>query len=327
MRNHAKNPLRWSLVALALVAGARPVLAQGNAPVTAGVFVDAQQTIVLTPGVFAQLLVKRNAEVASSALAINISQNLLDAENGLYEPVAFSDLRKERRHRLNTVEEQIVSSDLPFLDEKVYSVDLGLKMPLPTGGNAKFAYQVEDRVNNVITSQSHGIFKSEYTGSLGGHHRAAAVPRRPAKSITETESRAAEFDFPHRQGEVPAAGLQVAQQRPGAVLAAVQGATRAGAAPGRGRPDAAPAGQHARPHHRGQDRVHTIAMEVQSMALLRDIEYSRAKQSVLDASDQHHVDAGHEARVGAALPAGARGRDHQCLRRAHHAQRATSPTT
>ena len=194
MRTQVNNPLRWSLVVLALLAGAGPTLAEGNAPVTAGVFVDKAQGIVLTPGVFAQLLVKRNAEVASSALAISISQNLLDAENGLYEPVAFSDLRKERRHRLNTVEEQIVSSELPYLDEKVYSADLGLKMPLPTGGNAKFAYTVEDRINNVIANQSHGLFKSEYTGSLGVTIEQPLF-RGAGKSVTETESRAAELDF------------------------------------------------------------------------------------------------------------------------------------
>src|ERR1700743_718786 len=129
MAHNAKTPPRWSLVALALLAGARPALAPTSIPASPGVFVDKTQGIVLTPGAFAQLIVKRNAEVASSALSISISQNLLDAENGLYEPTAYSDLRRERRPRLNTVEEQIVSSNLPFLDEKVYSADLGLKMP------------------------------------------------------------------------------------------------------------------------------------------------------------------------------------------------------
>ena len=282
MRNNAKNPLRRSLVALALLTGARTALAEGNAPVTAGVFVDTRQSVVLTPGVFAQLLVKRNAEIASSALAINISQNLLDAENGLYEPVAFSDIRKERRHRLNTVEEQIVSSDLPYLNENVYSVDLGLKMPLPTGGNAKLAYQVEDRVNNVISSQSHGIFKSEYTGSLGVTIEQPLF-RGAGKSITETESRAAEYDFRIAREKFKlqvykslSSGLEqywtlykaqrVLALRQDVVdqLRRLGDSTRARIAAGK----IAPA----------------TAMEVQSMALLRDIEYSRAKQSVLDAA-------------------------------------------
>lgn len=281
MRLPRKNP-RWHLAALALVALARAALAEGNAPVNVGVFVDSKQQVVLTPGLFAQLLVKRNAEVASSALAIRVSQNLLDAENGLYEPVAFGDLRKERRHRLNTVEEQIVSSELPYLDEKVYSADLGLKMPLPTGGNAKFAYQVEDRINNVIASQTHGIFDHEYTGSLGLTIEQPLF-RGAGKSITETESRAAEFDFRIAREKFKlqvykslSSGLEQYWQlyKVQRVLALrqevvdqvkrLQDSTKARIAAGK----AAPA----------------VAMEVQSIALAREIELSRARQSVLDAS-------------------------------------------
>lgn len=282
MRTHAKNLSRWSLVALALLAGARPVLAQTSIPASAGVFVDKTQGIVLTPGAFAQLIVKRNAEVASSALSISISQNLLDAENGLYEPTAYSDLRKERRHRLNTVEEQIVSSNLPFLDEKVYSADLGLRMPLPTGGNAKFEYSVEDRINNLITQQSEGLFHSEYTGSLGVTIEQPLF-RGAGKSVTETESRSAEFDFRiarerfrlqvykslssaletywqlYKSQRVLALRQQVLDQ-----VHQLQGITRDRIAAGK----IAPAS----------------AMEVQGMALSREIELTRARQTLLDAS-------------------------------------------
>ena len=282
MRNHAKNPLRWSLVALALLAGAGGALGQSAVPVGAGVFADTHQAIVLTPGLFAQLLVRRNAEVASSNLAIHISQNLLDAENGLYEPVAFGDLRKERRHRLNTVEEQIVSSELPYLDEKVYGADVGLKMPLPTGGNAKFAYTVEDRTNNLVTTQSKGLFNSEYTGSLGVTIEQPLF-RGAGKSVTETESRSAEFDFriakeKFRQQVYKSlsAGLDTywqlyKAQRSLALrqetldqVQKLEAATRARIGAGKLPP--------------------STLMEVQSMALLREIEVSRAKQTLLDAS-------------------------------------------
>ncbi len=276
-----KTP-RWHLAALALAALARPALAQGNVPVTAGVFVDARQQVVLTPGVFAQLLVKRNAEVASSALAIHVSENLLDAENGLYEPVAFGDLRKERRHRLNTVEEQIVNSELPYLDERVYSADMGVKMLLPTGGNAKVAYSVEDRINNVISNQTHGIFDHEYTGSLGVTIEQPLF-RAAGKSVTETESRSAEFDFRIAKEKFKlqvykslSSGLEQYWQlyKAQRVLALrqdvmdqvrrLQDTTRARIAAGK----AAPA----------------VATELQSAAITREIELTRARQSVLDAS-------------------------------------------
>ncbi len=282
MRTLAPTRSRWSLVALALLAGAQASLAETSAPATAAVFVDTTKGIVLTPGGFAQLLVRRNAEVAGSALAIHISQNLLDAENGLYEPLAFGDLRKERRHRLNTVEEQIVSSDLPYLDERVYSADLGLKMPLPTGGNAKFAYTVEDRNNNLIAFQTKGVAQSEYTGSLGVTIEQPLL-RGAGKSITETESRSAEFDFRIAKEKFRlqvykslSSGIETywalyRAQRTMALRQEVlddvrrlQGVTHDRIAAGK----VAPAAD----------------MEVQSMALTREIELGRAQQTLLDAS-------------------------------------------
>jgi outer membrane protein TolC len=281
MRNNVKNRLWWSLC-LALLAGARPALAESLAPVTAGVFADKNQGVVLTPGVFAQLLVKRNAEVASSALAISISRNLLDAENGLYEPVAFGDLRKERRHRLNTVEEKIVSSNLPYLDEKVYSADLGLKLPLPTGGNAKFAYEVEDRINNVISSQSAGLFHSEYTGSLGVTIQ-QPLWRGAGKSVTETERRSADFDFRIAKERFKlqvykslSSGLDTYWQlyRAQRVLALRQDMLDQGRRLQDSTRDRIAAGKVAP----------AAAMEVQSMVLSREIDYNRSRQTLLDES-------------------------------------------
>lgn len=278
----AQTSLRWSLVALALLAGPQATLAETSAPATAAVFVDTSKGIVLTPGVFAQLLVRRNAEVASSALAIHVSQNLLDAENGLYEPVAFSDLRKERRHRLNTVEEQIVSSDLPYLDERVYSADLGVKMPLPTGGNAKFAYTVEDRTNNLIAFQTKNVFRSEYTGSLGVTIEQPLF-RGAGKSITETESRSAEFDFRIAKEKFR---LQVYKSLSGGLETYWQlyKAQRVMAL----RQETLAEVHHLQDVTR--DRIaagkvaSVAALEVQSMAVSREIELGRAKQTLLDAS-------------------------------------------
>ena len=93
---------------------------------------DGSAPLVMTPGAFSQLIVKRNAEVASGLVGVNINLNLMSAEAALYEPVAFSTLSHQRNYRRNTVEEQIVNSSLPILDENVDALDLGVKSQLPT---------------------------------------------------------------------------------------------------------------------------------------------------------------------------------------------------
>lgn len=239
-------------------------------------------TNVLTPGSFAQLLVRKNVDVASSSLSIQINQKLRDGEAAMYEPVATTGLRHERRTRLNTVEEQILSSELPILSEQVYHADLGLRMPLPTGGNLKLNYQVEGRKNNVIAFQSKGMFGAEYTGALGLTFE-QPLWRNAGRSVTETARELAEFDyiiarekFTLQVFKSVTTGLdaywqlyrwqRVAALRKESLDQATRllESSRQRVLAGR----AAPASQ----------------LEVQSVVLTRDIESRRAQQSVLDAT-------------------------------------------
>ena len=155
---------------------------------------DGSAPLVMTPGAFSQLIVKRNAEVASGLVGVNINLNLMSAEAALYEPVAFSTLSHQRNYRRNTVEEQIVNSSLPILDENVDALDLGVKSQLPTGGNVKFDYQMVKRSSNVIEFQSQGLVNSEYTGYLGLTFE-QPLGRNAGQAVTETQRRSAEFDY------------------------------------------------------------------------------------------------------------------------------------
>ena len=195
----------WCLLGLALWAGsataqgeaAAPAAATAAAPAatpTAAQNLDGPDALVLTPGGFAQLIVKRNAEVASGLVGVSINLNLMSSEASLYEPVAFSTLSHQRNYRLNTVEEQIVNSSLPILDENVDSLDLGVKTLLSTGGNVKLDYQVERRASNVIDFQSLGVFNTEYTGYLGVTFE-QPLGRNAGRDVTETQRRTAEFDY------------------------------------------------------------------------------------------------------------------------------------
>jgi outer membrane protein TolC len=123
--------------------------------------------LVLTPEMFAKLVAEKNAAVQTDQYEVRITANKLNGEKGQYEPLAFASVRREGRHRLNTVEEQIVSSNLPFLTEKVYTREAGIKGLVSTGANYKFAYNVEERSNNVIASQTLGLLNTEFTSTIG----------------------------------------------------------------------------------------------------------------------------------------------------------------
>ena len=155
---------------------------------------DGPDAFVMTPGKFAQLIVKRNAEVAGSFVSVSMNQNLMHAERALYEPVGFSTISHQRTYRLNTVEEQIVNSNLPILDENVDSVDVGVKTLLPTGGNVKFDYSVDRHNSNVIDYQSMGAYSSEYSGYMGLTFE-QPLGRNAGRDVTETQQRSAEFDY------------------------------------------------------------------------------------------------------------------------------------
>ena len=238
--------------------------------------------MVLTPGSFAQLIVRKNVEVASSKLAIQISQKLRAGEEALYEPVATTGIRHERRTRLNTVEEQILRSELPILNEEVYSAGLGLKMAVPSGGNVKLNYQVEGRKNNVIALQSKGLFGSEYTGSLGLTFE-QPLWRGAGRGVTETPLELAEFDYLIAREKF---SLQVYKSVTNALDTYWQlyRWQRIEALRKESLDQSQRLLEASRQRIEAGRAASSNQLEVQSVVLARHIEYRRAQQSVLDAT-------------------------------------------
>jgi len=148
----------------------------------------------LSPMSFAQMLAHQNADVQSSRLNVQINDHLREAEQSVYEPIASGMLRQEGRYRENTVEEQIVSSNLPYLDEKVNTRSIGLRAKLPSGADISASYQVVDRKNNVIANQTYGILNQEYNSMVTVTFQQPLL-RGSGRNVTETDLRVAELEF------------------------------------------------------------------------------------------------------------------------------------
>lgn len=148
----------------------------------------------LTPIEFVLLLSNKNAEILISDINTKVNKELFKSESGLYEPIGFSSIKKEGRFRLNTVEEQIVSSNLPFLREHVYTSAAGVRDKLPTGADFSLAYDVESRTNNLIATQTSGLFHTEYTSGLILTLKQPLL-RNAGRAVTETAKKLADLDF------------------------------------------------------------------------------------------------------------------------------------
>ena len=149
---------------------------------------------ILGPIEFVQLLSARNADILISQLNTNVDKQLYNSESGIYEPIGYTTVRKEGRFRLNTVEEQIVSSNLPYLREQVMTTETGMREKLPSGADATLGYQVSDRTNNLVASQTDGLFHSEFTSSLVFTLKQPLL-RNAGREVTETAKKLAELDF------------------------------------------------------------------------------------------------------------------------------------
>ena len=235
----------------------------------------------LNPISFVQLLSEKNADVLISRVNIDVNNQLYKSESGLYEPIAYTTSRKEGRYRLNTVEEQIVSSNLPFLEEKVFTNEAGIKDKLPTGADVSLGYQVVDRRNNLIASQTYGLFQTEYTSSLVFTVKQPLL-RGFGSDVTETNKKLAELDFliskeQFKQQLFKSAidGLNLYWQlykNQRAVLLHEQGYQQA--------QDLL---KNAEARFKAGKISESGLLEVRSMILLRTIEYQRSKQAFLDA--------------------------------------------
>jgi outer membrane protein TolC len=235
----------------------------------------------LNPIIFVQLLAEKNADILMSRINANVNDQLYKSESGIYEPIAYTTTRKEGRFRLNTIEEQIVSSNLPFLEEKVLTNEVGIKEKLPTGADATLGYQVVDRHNNLIPTQTNGLFQTEFTSSLVFTVKQPLL-RGFGRDVTETNKKLAELDFliskeQFKQQLFKSAmdGLNLYWQlykNQSALILHKQGFQQA--------QDLL---KNVTARFKAGKISESALLEVRSMILLRDIEYQRSKQAFLDA--------------------------------------------
>lgn len=122
----------------------------------------------ITPARLVQQVLARNADALYAELQSRVAGHLLEAESALGEPVGFASLRREDRLRQRTAQEKSSTNSIfniqSELDERVNTLELGVRRRLPTGGDLSLSYRYTDRRNNIIRSTTGQT--SEYDGAL-----------------------------------------------------------------------------------------------------------------------------------------------------------------
>lgn len=125
---------------------------------------------VLTPRLLLQLTLARNADALYAQLATGVAGHLADAEQGLFEVVAYGGLRHEDRKRKRTAQELDLNSLLnsqSVLDEQVGLAEMGVKRRMSFGGELSLSYRLTQRENNLIKASPISQGKdTEYDGAL-----------------------------------------------------------------------------------------------------------------------------------------------------------------
>ncbi|MEO7493543.1 MAG: TolC family protein [Massilia sp.] len=150
--------------------------------------------VTLNPKLLLQLVVRRSAEVGYSRAQIDVAAELSKAEEALYEAVYYASARREGGPRQRTVEERIASlatAKLNVLDELNKSVDTGIKVRLPTGGDLSLSYRLRERRNNLIASGSPS--DTEYDGAMVVAFRQPLL-KGFGRAVTETDLRVARIE-------------------------------------------------------------------------------------------------------------------------------------
>lgn len=107
-----------------------------------------------------------NPNLASSALNVEAFRALIDAERGLFEPVAFANPRFSDRETptANTL------AGAQRLESDTIHFDAGVRQALPTGGSYSLTYQADNtRTNNTFSTlnpQTFATFEIAFTQPL-----------------------------------------------------------------------------------------------------------------------------------------------------------------
>ena len=179
-----------TMVSLALASGLSH--AQGNTSPLMSVTEPALRALDIRS--FLQMVVAQNLEVKYSRLSLDVSRRLEGAEQSLYEPVFFGNLRREGRERQRSIDEmQTYSSGKSLLEETVSTTELGVRGKLPTGAELSLSYKATQKANNLIPQFSFGFLDTEHNGLLSLTVRQPLL-RNAGRSVIETDLRIAELE-------------------------------------------------------------------------------------------------------------------------------------
>ncbi|MES3026033.1 MAG: TolC family protein [Pseudomonadota bacterium] len=156
--------------------------------------IPAAGVVTLSPKMLLQLVVARSAEVNYSRAQIEVAGQLSEAEAALYEAVLYTSWRRDAGERQRTVEERVNSlatSKLSVLDERNQSIESGVRMRLPTGGDFSLSYRLRERRNNIIGSASKS--DREFDGSVVVAFKQPLL-KGSGRDIVETDLRVANLE-------------------------------------------------------------------------------------------------------------------------------------
>ncbi len=185
------RPLRALVAALGLLMAPVAAFADDAAPAA----VERPRVAALEPRTLLQLALLHNSDVLFARAQARIAGEGRQAEEGLYEPVAYASLKRDGRDRQRTVEERLTAAlgGLTRLDENGKAAEAGLRVRTPSGGEASMAWRAGVRISNVIRSAPFAQTDSEGTGAFVLTLRQPLL-RGFGRGITETDRRVAEAE-------------------------------------------------------------------------------------------------------------------------------------
>jgi len=152
----------------------------------------AERPVKLDARSLLQLALQQNAEVLYARLQARVSEQGMEAESGLYKPVAYANYRREGRSRQRTVEERLTAAlgGISRLEEQVHGGEAGVRMRAITGAELAVGLRSTQRRSNVIASASFSPGPYESIGALVLSVRQPLL-RGAGRDVLETDLRVA----------------------------------------------------------------------------------------------------------------------------------------
>ncbi len=188
-----------------------PAAAASADPAGTPAAAERPRVLALEPRTLLQLALLHNSDVLFARAQARIAGEGLQAEGGLYEPVAYASLKRDGRDRQRTVEERLTAAlgGLTRLDENGKAAEAGLRVRTPSGGEASMAWRAGLRQSNVIRSAPFAQADTEGTGAFVLTLRQPLL-RGLGRGITETDRRVAEAEAAIGRWQLRQQALRVA---------------------------------------------------------------------------------------------------------------------